>query len=245
MNFKFIPEPRLGSNACWLVCLVALLLVMGCKSEDQERQEQHQTSVNPEHGNIVEVNGETFQIAHIGGVRFRFPYTNTFVVRPSIAYLHLNWPDIPPGKAQKTKFTAIDGKIGRTNSIEVQITANNEPIVIDKNKSVEERWRLNASDYIVRDDLKLGLKTFVSKTTAKNLIDMGVVDYAYSLTDDAIEPWGGQPIVVSGEFISFMYAPEVSVRIVMMGWTGHINPDWKGIYLGVVETLNKYREDKL
>jgi hypothetical protein len=98
-------------------------------------------------------------------------------------------------------------------------------------------------EYIVRDDLKLGLRTFVSKNTPKELINKGYVDYGYSLTNDAVEPWGGQPIVVSREYIYFSYAPQITVRIIMRGWL-HINPNWKGIYLGVVETLNKYQEDK-
>jgi hypothetical protein len=35
------------------------------------------------------------------------------------------------------------------------------------------------------------------------------------------------------------------VRIIMRGWNGGgFNPDWKGVYLGVIETLNKYRENK-
>jgi hypothetical protein len=230
----YINKHRYGSRQWKLLGFLLFTLLTGCNMDNPE---ENKPSINPENGKIVEVNGEKFRITYIGGVRFRFPDTNQFGTRSEGVSIHLYWPDIPPSMAPETKpFRWLDGNNYKTNSVEVQVRETREPIEIDTPKTVEDKWRLNSSKYNIYDDLKLGLKIFYPKAHPN------LPAYAYSLTNDAIEPWGGQPIVVSGEFITFMYAPQVSVRIIMMGWTGDINPDWKGVYLGVIETLNKYRE---
>jgi hypothetical protein len=231
-----------------LLGFLLFTLLMGCNVDDPEEKAR---AVNSEHGKQVEVNGEKFRIIYIGGVRFRFPDTNQFgwtgpfSTEPTTdgVDISLYWPDIPPGKAPGTKYLkTLDGNNYGTNQVEVIVRGTVAPIVRDPSQTVEERWRLNSDEYIVRDNLELGLKTFVAKNTPKEMIERGYAHYAYSITKDALEPWSNQPVVVNGEFITFMYSPQVSVRISMMGWGGYINPDWKGIYLGVVETLNKYRE---
>lgn len=227
-----------------LLGFLLFTLLTGC---DLDSSEKNKPPVNPDHGKRVEINGEKFRIIYIGGVRFRFPDTNTYVwASESSIHINLYWPDIPPGKSPGTKpFKWLDEKNYRTNAVNVQVIGMDEPITIDKSKTLEQQWNLSSSNYIVRDNLTLGLRTFASKTASQKLIDNGYFDYAYSLTDDALTPLEHQPVMVShGESIYFNYAPKIQVRIFMMGWIGHVNPDWKGIYLGVVETLNKYREIK-
>lgn len=218
--------------------MLLLMLLTGCESE-QDRIDKHQATVNPENGKIIEVNGEKFRIIYIRGVRFRFPKNNTFIMASeSSIHIHLMWPDIPPGKAPETKPIALEGRIDKTNFVEVVVDERKDPIESDKSLTFEQRHHLNSDDYIVRDDLQLGLRLFCSKQNPN------FVHYAYSLTKDALTPLEREPVVQSGGFIYFDYLPNVAVRIEMMGWMGLINPDWKGIYLGVIETLNKYREDK-
>jgi hypothetical protein len=220
------------------------LLLTGC---DWDSTKKNKPPINLDHGKRVEINGEKFRIIYIGGVRFRFPDNDTFVWASQVGDININlyWPNIPPGKAPGTKsFRWLEDKSERTNAVNVIVRETSEPIEFDKSKTLEQQFNLSPSDYIIRDDLTLGLRTFVSKIASQKLIDNGYFDYAYSLTDDAQTPWGHQPVMVFGESISFMYTPQVRVRITMMGWNDHINPNWKGIYLGVIETLNKYREDK-
>lgn len=241
-------------NPVFAVLIAALLmLLIGCDYE-KRKAEKYRASVNPENGKIVEVDGEKFRIVYIGGVRFRFPDTRQFggggiyvdksnehlPPDPLIntLYMDLYWPDIPPGKAPGTTYKALDKLGGRTNSVDVLVKGTDKPIIIDHTKTVEQRHRLDPAIYDVHDDLNLGLRIYNPKTHPD------LAEYAVALTEDATEPWGGQPIVIQTGYIFFSYAPQVRVRIVMTGWLGRINPDWKGIYLGVVETLNKYREDK-
>jgi hypothetical protein len=245
MSFSFNSKQRAGILR--LLFFSALLLMVGCRdqiSDEKRRIAKYQATLKPENGRIVEVNGEEFRIVYIGGVRFRFPNTNQFHWNGADANspssdgisIHLLWPDIPPGKSLQTKFVAMEGEIGRTNSIEAQVRGASEPVLIDKSKTIEELWRLNANNYFFHDDPKSGLRIFNAKETPN------FPAYLYSLKNDANDPVSGLPVVVSdGQFIHFMFAPQVSVRIIMMGG---IHPDWKGIYLGVIETLNKYREDK-
>jgi hypothetical protein len=249
MSYTVTTQHILLRYARWLLFLLSLYWLAGCDPYQDEKRKvaKYQAAVNPENGRIVEVNGQEFRIVYIGGMRFRFPNTNQFRWNGSFATssssdgvsIYLLWPDIQSGKSPETKFMAMEGDIGRNNNIEVQVRGKDKPVIIDKNKEFGLPYYLNPDDYIIRDDLELGLRKFVSKSTSKELIDKGSFDYAHSLTNDATEPWSGRPIVVSRGFINFMYAPKVSVRIITMG----IPQDWKGIYLRAIETLNKYRED--
>jgi len=217
---------------------------MGC---DLDSSEKNKPPVNPDHGKRVEINGEKFRIIYIGGVRFRFPDNNTFVwssLSGDGIHIHLDWPNIPPGKVPETKpLQWLDGKIHRNNQVEVQIIGKEEPIQIDTSKTVEQRWNLGPPNYIAHDDLTLELRIYSPKEAPT------FPSYAFSLTDDALTPLEHQPVkIMDGGSIYFYYAPKVQVRIFMMGWhglgLGTVDPNWKSTYLGVLETLNKYREDK-
>jgi len=220
----------------WPMLLGFLLftLLTGC---DLDSSEKNRPPVNPDHGKRVEINGEKFRIIYIGGVRFRFPDNNTFVwaSQSGDIHIHLDWPNIPPGKVPETKYIEwLDGKISRSNQVEVQVIGKEEPIQIDTSKTVEQWWNLGPPNYIVHDDLTLGLKIYSPKEFPTQPA------YAFSLT-----PLEHQPVLVLYGDIFFNYVPKVEVRIHMMGWRGGgISPNWKDTYLGVVETLNKYREDK-
>ncbi len=219
-----------------LWCLL-LSLLMGCNVDNSDEKTGQ---IGADHGMVFEVNGEKFRIANLGGVRFRFPDNYTFVVHPHVAYMHLNWPDIPPGKASDKKLVPMKDAMGKTNSVEVLISATNEPVKIeaDKSKVFGLPYYVNPDDYIVRDDLKLGLRIFSSKETPN------YPSYAYSLNNDALTPVDHKPVIVSDNYIYFYYAPRVEIRINMWVYGSNINPNWKEIYLGVIETLNKYREVK-
>jgi hypothetical protein len=223
--------------------LVACAL-MGCDFE-KHKEDAYRASVNPENGKIVEVNGEQFRIVYIGGVRFRFPDTNqyrwagAYATGPSSDGLDIDlyWPDIPPGKASGTSpITLSEGKIYKTNAVKVTVSGVREGYGLADFKTLEKRFKLNSSQYYVRDDLALGLRTFSSKEHPD------FTPYAYSLGTDVLTPIDHEPVLLRGGYIYFNYAPTVDVRIIMMGWDRDINPNWKGIYLGVIETLNKYRE---
>jgi hypothetical protein len=229
-----------------LLGFLLLAILTGCDVEKHKR-DNYRASVNPEHGKIVEVNGEQFRIVYIGGVRFRFPdtyqfgWTGPYATDPTTdgVSISFNWPDVPPGKVPGIKFISLDPPIGMSNQVDVIVMGRTEPIEIDKSKTVGLPSFLNPANYIVHDDLTLGLRILSPKEYP------GLPSYAYSLTDDALTPLEHQPVTLSSaETIYFNYAPKIWVRINMTGWIGHINPNWKGIYLGVVETLNKYREDK-
>lgn len=203
----------------------------------------------PDHGQRLEINGEKFRIIYIGGVRFRFPDNDTFIW-PSLVgdgiNIHLDWPNIPPGRSPGTKYVEwYEGKIRRNNQVELQVIGKEDAIKIDPNQTVEQLWNLSSSKYVVHDDLALGLRVYSPKEAPS------FPAYAVSLTDDAFTPLDHQPVMVwDGGSIYFYYAPKVEVRVHMMGWggmgmsMGKIDPNWKSTYLGVLETLNKYREDK-
>jgi hypothetical protein len=230
-----------------LMCLTGLLLLVSCDNniDEKRRIAKYQATVNSENGRIVEVNGEEFRIVYIGGVRFRFPeYIGTGHISwtgtsggPSTGpesdgiYMALFWPDIPPGKSPETKTSFL-------NSVTVQAKGTSEPASFSESEAYKFKvfglpYYVSPDDYIVRDDLKLGLRIFSRKEKPNN------TDYVYSLKNDAIDPVSGLPVIVSDNYISFRFAPQVSVRIFMKDTT-----HWKDIYLGVVETLNKYREVK-
>ena len=71
-----------------------------------------------------------------------------------------------------------------------------------------------------------------------------VFNKGYSLNNEILTPFYHEAVVVDGSFIYFMFRKKINVRIIMVGWQYRINPNWKGIYLGVVETLNKYQGSK-
>lgn len=226
-----------------LLGFLLFTLITGC---DLDSAEKNKPPVNPEHGKRVEINGEKFRIIYIGGVRFRFPDNDTFYwASPSgDINIHLDWPNIPPGKVPETKpLQWLDGKIHRNNQVEVIVRGTIEPITVDTSKTVGLPSFLNPANYIVHDDLKLGLRIYSPKEAPT------FPSFAFSLTEDALTPLEHQPVMVSdGGSIYFNYAPKIKVRISMMGWhglgLGTVDPNWKSTYLGVVETLNKYREDK-
>jgi hypothetical protein len=252
MNFKFITGQRLGDYARWLLFLPILMLLIGCKSEEQDRREKYRTTVNPENGKLVTVKGEKFRIVYIGGVRFQFPdtpdrqfgWTGQFAASPITdgVDMHFYWPDIPRGKAPGTKYAKrLDGKYEVSNLIIVLVRGRSEEeIMLRDNKTPEQWFNLSATNYIVRDNKELGLRTFTSKKQLKDRIAQDWFQYAYTLTEDAIEPWSGKPVEILYGSIHFNYAPKVRVEIRL---PGNIDKNWKDTYLGVVETLNKYRED--
>jgi hypothetical protein len=234
-----------------LLFLLILQLLVGCDPYQDEKRKvaKYQATVNPENGRIVEINGEEFRIVYIGGVRFRFPekipnghigwtgISGGPVTGPETDGVHISfcWPDIPFGKVPDAKCS---GAPGEGNLIDVIVTGTEMQNETDKSKVFGLPYYVNPDDYIVRDDLKLGLRIFSEKGTPNN------PSYAHSLTDDAITPVDNKPVIVTNNYIYFRYAPKIEVRINMMMYGNPINPNWKGIYLGVVETLNKYREDK-
>lgn len=250
MSFTFSKEESLRPRTRWLFLLSILILVMGCKPEEQERREKYQTTVNPENGKIVEVNGEKFRIVYIGGVRFRFPINNQFgwigghASDPTTNGMDIDlyWPDIPPGKAPGTKYAKwLDGKYEVSNLIIVLVRGRSEEeVMLRDNKTPEQWFNLTPTNYIVRDNKELGLRTFTSKKQPKDHITQDWFQYAYTLTEDAIEHWSGKPVEILYGHIHFNYAPKVRVEIRL---PGYIDKNWKDTYLGVVETLNKYRED--
>jgi hypothetical protein len=222
-----------------LLGLLLFTLLTGC---DLDSSEKNKPLVNPDHGKRVEINGEKFRIIYIGGVRFRFPDNDTFIwasLSGDGIHIHLDWPNIPPGKAPETKYIEwLDGKIHRNNQVEVRVIGKEEPFQIDTSKTVEQRWNLTPDKYIAHDDLTLGLKIYSPKEAAT------FPSYAFPLT-----PLEHYPVLLmSGNSIYFDYSPRIQIKIFMMGWDGlglgTIAPIWKETYLGVVETLNKYREDK-
>jgi hypothetical protein len=208
-----------------LLFLLIFQLLVGCDpyQDEKSRRAKYQATVNPDNGRIVEINGEEFRIVYIGGVRFRFPekisnghigWTGASggpVTKPETdgVDMTLLWPDIPPGKTPRTKYSeSSDGKSDRSNIVFVQVRSTSDPIVIETTKTIEQRLLLvDSSNYIVRDDLKLGLRTFSPKEHPNNF------SAAYSLLPDVTSPWGHQPITISGGFMDFNYAPKITVQI--------------------------------
>lgn len=180
MSFKFIPEQRLGSNACWLACFFALLLVMGCKSENQERREQYQASVNPENWKIVKINGEQFRIVYIGGVRFKFPDTRQFRVvggrHASQAEgdgidMELYRLDVQKDKVTGEGFTRwLDGDIEKSYVPIAQVRGTTKPIETDPLKGPLVPSQYQLSQEFCHDDLSSGLRLCGSKDFPKHPI---------------------------------------------------------------------------
>lgn len=238
----------LALSPLWVPLLISLVWTVFGESE-QERIAKYQATLPPDNGKIIEVEGEKFRVVYIGGIRFRFPDNYKFrwfgefgVSSPSGEGVHISfcWPDIPPGKAPSAKCGdwRRDENVPK-NQVEVMLVGVDEPVKIDASKTVEERHRLNNPYYTVRDDPKTGLRIFSLKEIPDVPTDV------YSIKNDANESLSGQPVVMSGGYIYFMYASQVQVRINMEGWGGRrINPYWKDIYWSVIAALNNYREDK-
>jgi hypothetical protein len=197
--------------------------------------------VHPEQNEVYERNGQRYSEIYIGGIRFNFPYGYTFNKIGSASDpnggvdIKLYWPNIPPGKVADTKFKKLEEKPSSKYLVVVQVRGTVKPIDKSKSKITGLPYNVNPEDYIIRDDLEFGYRTFIPKSPPN------LVMYIYQHNGDAEEPWGREPVF---GYMHFSYAPQISVRIIVMGRTENVNPDWKGIYLGVVETLNKYRQDK-
>lgn len=206
-------------------------------------------SIYPEHGKVLDVNGEKFRIVYLGGQRFRFPMTNEFQWNGGYfegdysnrrVDMYLFWPDIPPGKAPETKHyfynSASDGF--KINLVHVKIVGEKESI--DPKHIVKQSPVASLSDYIIREDLTRGLRIYFPKQNPD------YPAYVYPLSDTLITPLQHEPVRVHGnDLISFNYSPTIEVRVSWEGYKPNKNaPDWKGMYLDVVETLNKYREDQ-
>lgn len=197
--------------------------------------------IHPEQNEVYDINGQRYRVIYIGGVRFHFP-ENYYLAGndpgPTAGVnFGLYWPDIPPGKVPGIKINALEEQLGKIKSVEVQVRGTEKPIEKTKSKVTGLPYYDNPDDYIIRDDLTLGYRTFIPKSHPRLMM------YIYSLNRDAIDPWTGEPVVYNLGYINFSYTSRISVRIIISG-RGIANPDWKGIYLGVVETLNKYRQDK-
>ena len=242
MSFKFIPEQRLGSNACWLACFFALLLVMGCKSEDQERQEQYQASVNPENGKTLEVNGEEFRIVYIGGVRFKFPDTRQFRV---VGGRHATQPetdgidmelyrlDVQKDKVTgKETFRWLDGDIEKPSFVIAQVRGTTEPVETDPLKGPPVPIQYQLSQEFCHDDLSSGLRLCGSKDFPKHPI------IGYSLKPLKYEMY------IYHNFMHINFRANVDVRIDMNDMKLNINPnpDWLRIYTIAINLLDKYSE---
>lgn len=231
-------------NVCWLCCLFAVLFLFGCKPDEQENLEKYQATVNPENGRLVTVNGEKFRIVYIGGVRFRFPDTDQF---RWVGGQHTSSPltdgidmslyrlEVKPATVErKESYRWFYGDIEKPYPISVQVRGTLEAADIDSRKEPKLPPHMNPAIYIAHDDLNLGLKVFSHKNSPK------FPSYAYPLIP--LE----HPVYISS--ISSMYvnfAPKVKAEVDLKNMGNlSIDPNWKEIYFEVVNTLNKYREDK-
>ena len=232
-----------------LLGLMGLAILVGC--DDMFGKVQKKSMIDPEHGKEFERNGEKYRVFIVGGVRFVVPASPQAEQADSDAkagfHLNLVWPNIPPGKAPDTQVKAeqIDA-FGNMpiNSVIVQVHENEFAETGDTyTKYVKRGWYESRPDLIAHDDLRLGLRIFIHKDVSQQKIDYGFYNEAYSILDDVSTPHFREPVVINAGLISFAYSPKISVRIIMNGWGTKINPDWKGIYLGVVQTLNNYQEE--
>lgn len=232
-----------------LLGLMGLTLIVGC--DDMFGKDKKKPVIDPEHGIEFERLGQKYRVFIVGGVRFVVPASihTTDVNTDGRAGFHLNlvWPNIPPGKAPDTQFKAeqIDAFGNRPiNSVSVQIHEIEFAETGDTYSKNIKRGRYASSlDLIAHDDLRLGLRIFIHKDATQQQINYGFYNEAYSIMEDARTPHFREPVVISASLIYFAYTPNIRVRIIMNGWGTKINPDWKGIYLGVVETLNNYQEE--
>lgn len=225
-----------------LLGLLGLTLLVGC--DDMFGKEKKKSMINPEHGKEFESNGQMYRVFIVGGVRFVVP-ASTYTTDANTdgrAGFHLNlaWPNIPPGREPDTKFTqSLPDSVGNrtTNNVNVQVHERPTSQTGDGYQSYTQTALGLPSNYIFKDDLELGLRLFASKHTP-NFFNRG-----YSLSNEITTPYYHEALMVDGGTIYFLYKPNIVVRIIMLGHDRKINPNWKGIYLGVVETLNNYQEE--
>jgi RTX calcium-binding nonapeptide repeat (4 copies) len=230
MNFKFIQTQQLGGFARLLVCLFGLVFLTACKSEDQERQEQYQATVNHENGRLVTVNGEKLRIVYIGGVRFRFPDTRQFRV---VGGRHANRPehdgidmelyrlDIQKDKLTgKEIFRWLDGEIEKPSLFIAQVRGTTKPVDTNPTKEPPVPSQYQLSQEFCHDDLSSGLRLCGSKDFPKHPI------IGYSL-----KPLKYKMYIYSN-FMYINFRANVKVRISMNDMQRNINPnpDWKRIY---------------
>jgi hypothetical protein len=241
MNFKFIPGQRLVDSARWLVCLVALLLMMGCKSENQEKREQYQATVNPENGKIVKVNGEEFRIVYIGGVRFRFPNTRQFrsagfATQPEAdgIDMELYRLDVQKDKITgKETFRWLDGDIEKSHLPIAQVRGTTEPVETDPLKGPPMPSQYQYLKESCHDDVALGLKLCGTKYLEKQPI------IVYPLNSLKYKMY----IYQNSMYINFRANVKAIIDMNDMRRNINPNPDWKRIYTITINLLDKYSED--
>lgn len=237
-----------------LLGLLGLSLLAGC--DNMFGKDKKKLTMDPEHGKEIERNGQKFTVYVVAGERFVVPVflqSGYILSGPADSDgvagfdLHLLWPDIPPNKAPETKFIeSTPDRVGNRTRNQIEVQVHEDTIVRsgDAYQASVQSGSWASPDYIVRDDLALGLRFFIHKNATQAQIEDGLFNVAYSLTEDARTPYYHEPVVVGGDSIAFAYTKNIHIRIIMMGWNRRINPNWKGIYLGVIETLSNYREDK-
>ena len=164
----------------WLLVGLLLMLLMGCSESEQAKKEKYLATLPSDHGKTVEVNGKKFSIIYVGGMRFRIPDDGNSI---GDDYFHLSfyWPNIPLGKVPGTNPVKwFDKKPDEARIFIAQVNTRYEPAVVDKTSEPGlEPWD-KCSNYIVHDDLTLGLRIFTKKEFPT------FPSFAYSLSKDAV-----------------------------------------------------------
>jgi hypothetical protein len=231
------PEYKLRQKLLWFLLL---MLITGCGESEKEKRDKYQATLPSDNGKQVEVNGEKFRIAYIGGVRFRFPDTDQFrtVGGKNASQAETDGIDIDLYRPVKVpgvqSYKWFYGNIEKSAPIYVQVRGRAKPEVMDRTRNTGLLRFMNPSDYIVHDDFKLGLRIYSPKEHPDTQY------HAYPLI-----PLEHELYIVYKNFIHINYAPKVDIRIIQYSeGRSFIAPDWKEIYLDTVKILNKYREDK-
>jgi hypothetical protein len=198
------------------------------------------------HGQELERGGLAFHLYSLSGVKFIVPISHRTARAdpyPQRGFdINLMWPDIPPGRAPEAKFkqSQLSGSKNKvSNKVTVQVRERPKGV-----SDVDPYERLRDDNYwisgknIEQTDSALQLRLYRSKSTPN------IISYAYSLSERARTPLRRVPVVImAGEYISFVYAPNIHVRIIMDWESSSINPDWERIYVAVVALLDQYRKD--
>ncbi len=219
-----------------LLGLFGLTLLVGCDNMFGKQKEK--SMIDPEHGKTIERNGQKYRVFLAGGIRFVAPDSHQVIPRESGDFdMNMFWPNIPPDKAPDTKFTeSLPDSVGNRTTNMVTVVVRTAPGQV---ASFDSYPAWTSPDLIAHDDLDLGLRVFIHKNATKSQIENGFYNEAYSL--DVRTPYSKEPVILGSGLISFMYTKNIYVRLSMHGWSTKMNPDWEGIYLGVVETLNNYQ----